>query len=774
MSVKYPNAYDYKAKITEIDQKLQFLKTWYKAQGPQQTASGSTAKPELILAPDTYPKQGQVSDTRGDWASDVFFEDEGIVAADLPAASEINVSGRKFIKANISTTNYPNDPQRESQSDVSIDQQLQVKVRGSVADDLLQVEIDFDDSLPKVERQKTRVLYNGRERELGFATFRAQGKFGDVNLSLPGSTFVSYNKSVFGLSGQAKMTDFQFGPWGPESVSVYGVASEKKGETKKKVFTGNNQRRVPDPIADISPVRRTYYQPLADTPAGSRSLPIQVDSERIFLDDQNENNNDANTLEDKVVTNDTVSYQGDFDVLTAGEDYSINYRTGVIRFKRTIQDNFALAVSLTLNDGTRISDFLIKDPDESEKFDKYHLLNRYQLASRNIVRNDPNRVLEIRDPTDATQPNGGKSYSQLLGMDNNNDGVIDDEFIDFELGVLRFPDTRPFVSTALGSNGADTNPTVYGPPSRREKVYEIYQEILVEENSYNLGVNVVRGSEKITVDGQQLERGSDYSIDYQTGFLTFFDHIKIDDETRIEVDYEQQGAGAQRNQSFLGGRLEARFSDNLSMGSTLLSSNESQRGGVPQVGSTSKSTLVSEFDVSWEPLHTVQDYLSLADEDWEDYPLDDELTLDLNYEVARSERNPAEEGLALIDNFSQLDRRVPFSKSEFDWSPADPIQQFPGGQNVLDQRSGFELEEVDNQGHDPDPDEQVSQQSLRVNFDMGPEGSGADTWGAIQQLFSSTGRDLRGYQYLEFWVNWEGNAQGGTLAVDIGKVTENT
>lgn len=779
-----PDLYDYEAKLADVERKIDRLRAAITptepSSPPEPTTESDTREPVQILVPDTIgPTDTSTRRTEGGdeeyYGSDVFFQDEGIVDAELPAESELNVSGRQFIKANLSSTSYPNDPSRESRTDVSVDQQLKVRIRGSIADDLLEVHIDFDDSLPAVEQQQTRVFYNGRERDVGLATFQANAKFGDVQLSLPNSTFVSYNKSVFGLSGQFELRDFELGGWGPESLAFYGVASEKKGETQKEEFSGNNQRRVPNPVPDINPIRRTYYQPLADTDETARSLPVQVDSERILLDDQNAEDNNANTIEGLTVSNGGDEYTGDFDVLDEGDDYSINYRTGVIRLKQTISNNAVLAVSMTLNNGERISDFMIKDRAESEKFDRYHLLNRYQLASRNIVRNDPDRELEIRDPNDANRPDtGNQTYAQLLGMDDNGDGVIDDEFVDFELGVLRFPDTHPFTVEALSNNGAETNPTIYGSPANRSQYYEIYQEVLVEENTYTLGVNVVRESEEVTVDGQQLERGEDYTIDYQSGFLSFFDHVEIDDETTVEVTYEEQGSAASRSETFLGGRMEATLSENLSMGSTMLTSQEQERDEVPRVGRGTKSTTVREFDVSWNPVRSLQTMIGWWEGDrWDGYPWQDDFDMDLRFDWAESSRNPAQEGQALVDDFAQLDQRIPFSKSEYDWFPGDPVQQFPGPPSVLGNRSAVRFDEVENTGHDPDPAEDENQRSMRVTLPMG-SGTNPDTWASIQQLFSSNGQDLRGYDFLEFWVKWEKGAGNGTLSVDLGQVTENT
>lgn len=780
LRIRYPNRFNYELRLREIDRAERRLNRLANPQpGLRISTQEISTEPDLpdlqkVSGSDTQPQTtaGTDGDTDGWTWEDYFFEDEGVVAAELPGESKLTVSGRESVQFQLQQTSFPNSPDKEDESSVNIDQQLQFDVRGSVADERLVVDMKFNGSLPAVERQSIEVQYNGLERDVGFGTSQTSLQFGDINLSLPNTNFVSYNKSVFGLRGQSELTDVNIFGWEPNKFTLYGVASQEEGESQKKVFQGKSRRRIPEPLPDIQPIRRRYYQLLADTPEASRPS-IEVNSEQIYLDDQTQENNDDNTIE-KTVSNGGDTYFGRFDELVSGDDYSIDYQSGVVRFKRNIRNNHVLAVTMTLSNGTEITDFMFKDQNESDTFDKYHLRNRYQLAGQNLVRNDPDRVLEIRDASGRAAPenNPNTTYNELLGLDQNSDGVIDDQFIDFELGILRFPDTRPFVSASLG-NAAETNPTVYGPPANREEIYNIYQEVLTQENTYRLDFNVVQGSENITVDGQQLVKNRDYTIDYQTGFIQFFDRVNIDEESRIEIDYETQGLGNQRDETFLGGRVEADISENLSMGSTLLSDQESELGRVPQVGEETQSTLVNEFDISWNPLHTTQDILAdwIGLSEFNNRPWDDQLTFDVNAEWASSTREPNQAGRAVVDDFQNLDQRAPISKGEFDWTPADPVQQFPGPQSVLQQRAEIEFDEEEGEGFDPDPDndEDEQQNSLRVN--ISPDNN-QDTWTSFQQLFAEDGRDLRGYQFIEVWVKWEGNTEAGTMSLDLGQTTE--
>ncbi|MFP4686481.1 MAG: hypothetical protein ACLFN5_00055 [bacterium] len=420
---------------------------------------------------------------------------------------------------------------------------------------------------------------------------------------------------------------------------------------------------------------------------------------------------------------------------------------------------------------------MIKDENESDKYERYHLLNRYQLASRNIIRDDPDRVLHIRDSAGNERAESGKRYVELLGLDDSGDGQIDDRHIDFELGVLRFPDTEPFLNDAL----PETNPTVYGSPAESDQEYEIYQELMVRESSYMLGFNVVRNSEEVIVDGEKLQRDRDYSIDYQTGFLIFFERVDIDEDSEIEVTYETIGVGATRDETFLGGRVEADISDNISVGATALSNEEKEESSLPRLGEEAQTTLVAEYDIDWRPLHSFQDIMGdlFGFNNFDDYPVDRYLKLDLEGEWAKSTRNPNRSGSLIVDDFYGLDQQISFSRDHLAWSVADaPLHSRLDYDTALDGRSSVEFEEVSEEGHEPDPDNNDDQNSMRVKFPMRESGYSLDTadskyWGAVQYQFSRSGEDLRGYQYVELWVKWENEDDaGGTLALDIGRLTE--
>jgi cell surface protein SprA len=78
--------------------------------------------------------------------------------------------------------------------------------------------------------------------------------------------------------------------------------------------------------------------------------------------------------------------------------------------------------------------------------------------------------------------------------------------------------------------------------SRRRIRYRVHTEGMV--SSFNLGAFGIReGSERITVDGQVLEPGVDYSIDYELGLVTLSDPARVfgaSPDAEIRANWEQK------------------------------------------------------------------------------------------------------------------------------------------------------------------------------------------------------------------------------------------
>ncbi|HHX25092.1 MAG TPA: hypothetical protein GX721_00320 [Firmicutes bacterium] len=88
--------------------------------------------------------------------------------------------------------------------------------------------------------------------------------------------------------------------------------------------------------------------------------------------------------------------------------------------------------------------------------------------------------------------------------------------------------------------GYDTGIIEFDFPSR---FFDTYDGIRILYNyetamgTFNLGLSIAEGSEKVYLNDVLLERSIDYSLDYELGILTIFRMLEPDDEVRVEYEY---------------------------------------------------------------------------------------------------------------------------------------------------------------------------------------------------------------------------------------------
>ena len=98
---------------------------------------------------------------------------------------------------------------------------------------------------------------------------------------------------------------------------------------------------------------------------------------------------------------------------------------------------------------------------------------------------------------------------------------------------------------------------------------------------YILGLSIVKGSEKVYLNGKLLQRDQDYTIDYETGALLLFRQLTPTDELRIDYEIFRGGlGGATEYKRNLGGVLISyRPADFLTLSLDLLQAADSPVGG---------------------------------------------------------------------------------------------------------------------------------------------------------------------------------------------------
>jgi len=378
--------------------------------------------------------------------------------------------------------------------------------------------------------------YNSKETVSGFR-LDVKSQFGIT----PGRTIsgfynnIDYSETMYGIRYRSKMNDylreFNWGdyrhlpgdiPFG-ETASMFGsniwLQAGKKTEKYKRslvtVKAQTGQRRSQKnyeyilgsldkfsvSVEDIDYLKYQFYRiPYHDT--------SQIVSDiEIYADDLISGNNTPNT-ETKTI----AGIRGDFDLLKATSDYYYYEKANVIRFTGYTSSTATLVIRYTVENQV-YEDVLQQDSTISTS-----MSNIYSLQGMYLV--------PISVKLNITDTNGTVVPIADFGLDENNDDLVDKRWIDYENGLLLFPDKTPFPPDVYD----ETNPVNY---------YNINADFDTEYSLTQLEHdNLVRGTETVKLDGVTVKGGTDYVLDYTIGTLVFVKDGIVTPETRIEIEYE--------------------------------------------------------------------------------------------------------------------------------------------------------------------------------------------------------------------------------------------
>lgn len=699
--------------------------------------------------------------------------------------TQLVVRGRKFIGWTATSTRYKKPSEiRKNSKDVKVDQQLQIQIGGNVAfqfAEALTVAVNFDDQeSDQNQKQAITIKFEPKNSDgspkkshTPLGEMHPVAEFGDVNLILEGTSYAVYNKSLFGLTGSLTFDDFHFfDVFRAKSFKTKFIATQTKGISAHREFTGQNTLVVRD-IPDITFLAKTHYDLLAELSAALKAtkLPIKVGTEKLFRDDRNSATNTANTITNKKVTGrGTDTFVGDFDPLVSGQDYFIDYQLGIVQFKSSVAGGAVLAVSFTMADGTVVTDSMIKNENTTDTYKIFELKNRYSLGSTNILRNDPDFIIQIRDLNNKSgldiDSNGtiDTIYNQIFGLDATPlDGRTDEKNIDFDFGILKFPTDKPFELT-----GADpfslSNAQIYtsGVPTQK---YKIHVEYVQKTNVYLLNPSIVKNSEIITIDGARMSRDLDYFIDYASGFLQFLRPELITSKSLIVVDYEYFPFTSKSNQTLIGTGLNMEISPNINWAATFVSNFDDKPPEKPKVGEEPKKIDISDFVVNFNPIGMTKNWL----ENWMTPPkLLDKATMNFSFENASSKFNYNTAGEAILADFEDAGQADQLGISQNQWRPEIP-DRF-NGSGI----GSFTIGEVSEKGHldgqsGVSSDDLRNQRSLQMPFTF----TGDDSYVCVSFHISDISQDFSKKTFLEFWVKDDKNQDiQPDVTLDIGILNE--
>ena len=558
----------------------------------------------------------------------------------------ISMTGRKTFGLNYSARKYKNRGTLDNnkQSGMALVQEMQLKVQGKINDRIF-VDVDYDDQ--REDEQNISLSYRGKGKELVQSV-----DFGDIQASLPGTEFLSYNQRVFG----AKM-HLQHG-----GANLHLVGSQNKGEKKSKQFKGNSVFETIQ-IKDTGYIRRVYYDltfgcnsssSYCDTTWRSAIVP---NSEKVYLDNHtNGGYLEAITAKDLNVPTTTYPVDGGtaaFKLLTRGVDYTIDYNRNILIFSNQLKDTDVVAINYQNIDGVWVAGsangdpIIVKTPndrylvDPSEAGWQLEIKRYYNIGAKQIVHDNGQ----------------GNFILKLLESDGKETCAPDDlrlfckYSVDYDKGI--------FEIMGRFNEASAYNPT---PVSAANRYF--FVQFNSTTKTYFLDSNIVVQSETIKVNGATMARNKDYYVDYASGYLTFYNENIIGSSSVIDATYSIANDTSAQDTTLLGARFNYDFTDNISIGASILNDSGNKPSQVPNVGDLAKSLTTTEADFKIKDLEITEG-----------------LDVSLGVEAAQSKKEENLFGYAMVENMDQSKESVDASVIFSDWKIAsNPSTQ----QNFLD------------------------------------------------------------------------------------------
>ncbi len=525
-----------------------------------------------------------------------------------------------------------------------------------------------------------------------------------------------------------------------------------------------------------------------------------------------------------------------FAPLEEGRDYEYDYARGFFWLKQEIRDNEILAIAYETDQGkvgTLLEDIADTTGGAQNKIFKLRLIkpqsmqpsysntwplmmrNIYSLGGTNIEKEGFDLRLEfnLNGEHETIQQNGApedevKSFLYLLGLDRKDenggattegDKKIDDNpfLINRSDGILMFPGLQPFDPLAESRfQLADTNRVrIYNTNNNNERLERTKFQMIVTSRStkstFDLGFNVLEGSEEVFLNGAKLRRDNDYIIDYFTGQLTLISDQAKRSSSNIEIKYEKATIFQLDKKTILGARAEYRFWEDSFIGLTALYMNKSTLDQRVRVGQEPFQNLVWDINTAlkFKPrfLTRLVDAIPLVE-------TNEPSSIQIEAEFAQVLPDPNtlnnsatgdDNGVAYIDDFESAKRTTTLGIRYLVWTKASPPRKLPFISNLAIQDTTVDRKRGQMVWFNPYnqvlikdiwPNRDVNSQTGQTTDVLAlqawtEEGQTSDSsWAGIMRSTSSFANQEQ-TKFLEMWVKGD-TLNPVRIHVDIGQISE--
>ncbi|HSJ16395.1 MAG TPA: cell surface protein SprA [Longimicrobiales bacterium] len=546
-----------------------------------------------------------------------------------------------------------------------------------------------------------------------------------------------------------------------------------------------------------------------------------------------------------------VSHSGTFRRLVPEQDYTLHASGLWFMLRAPLRAEEALAVAFTTATGEMVGDVnaeqapagstpelrLLRGPGTTHQPGSptwpLEMHQVYRLDSSNGV--DANAIEMTISLGEASsgltyrESNGERvTFLKLFGMDEDAPADRPDAAQLFQpagsdpqapIGgtYVIFPTLQPFLepapvpSVALSAAqaaellGRDANRAIYeevDPVTRQASgrfrltfQYRVAVDGLV--TSFSLGALAIREeSERITLGGRRLERGTDYTIDYDLGQVTLLNAQTLfgaNPDAEIRANWEQKPLFQLAPTSVFGLNTRFQLAERGELNFVTLYQAEKSLMTRPQLGVEPGAIFLGgvsgHFDLGGAALTRALDLLP-------GLRLDGESRVRLTGEMAFSAPRPNTRGTAYLDDFESSDElRIQPRRS--DWRLGSAPESTTGDEGTLppalDAASAvplvwqhdfvdpsgqvggalFPRQHIDRQIAIAGKDVLESVLWLTLGDPAGlPPAPDPRRWRSITQVLSTTGIDLSRSEYLEFYVSAAFGVEPLALIFDVGTVSE--
>ncbi len=716
-------------------------------------------------------------------------------------------------------------------------QELDVRLQGQIGEKI-NIQVDHTSSSALEGQNRLRLNYKGFDDDVIKLV-----ELGNTSLSLPGSQLVSFAASSKGLFGIKTLA--QVGPLdvtviaskeeGEVSRASFSPRGGQIGQMEERTiadrdFTKNTYFFLDRPPDEQFPDRffhpdERYIDVYRSVPASQSNL---------------ENTTWGVAYIDELGDGSGIGVGENFEkrqfkLLEPINDYRFvldaeTDRVIGIELLRSVSTGEVLAVTYINERGDTIGDYgapaFSKDQDDPLLFEliwpaealpngpfgytwAYMMRNVYNLGLSKIDRSTLQiEILEIANrPNPANPDSSSVPWIRIFGLDQTDDqgtGPYDNRvdlttgLIDPDRGTVVFPDLTPFDpdpdNVAEWTNGEFAftgryevlkNAALYerlpSDPEYQSKFVMIVKAASTTRTFRIDAFNITEGSEVVRVDGQTLQRNSDYKINYETGEVEFIGDVLLNPNSNITIDYEYKPFAVGGSSTLAGFNSIWNLSKNSRLGTTWLYQSKASPTERPRLGEEPTRTVVGGFDgnLQYEPqfLTSLVNLLPLVDTDARS-------SFGFNGGLAVSFPDPNTRGISFIDDMEGAEDSDQFTLIRRSWYPASPpvrlddptlTETLPSDKRVKAYWYNIEPERgVHRRDLNPNLDvrESTLLPSLDIEFDTVPEDTAA--WGGLMTGFRG-GLDLTQGQFIELWVNdFQPLAEDrtGIIHIDLGYIDE--